>query len=285
LAAQANAPAQAQSNTQIMGALAAAFPQEFARGAFNKIFAKPTQPTTFQRDFNFLTTPTAQGGQGMTPETALKTLKKGTTVNVGQDKILSVGDLNKLQRPEGGSFPVGTTVAQAAAGGAVPVTAEQQKTNAAIENFTGIFDEIEALAIGEGGIFNEIEPGFASRAGAALRFGIDALTGEDPKVEQFEALTQGTLSALAKLLGEKGALAEGDVQRVANLLPQVRDEFMLPDTRESAVRKLGQVRGILNRGVKRAKGLLQSGPRRSLLPRARRKRSSPQVINFGDLPV
>ena len=292
----------ATQNQEILGLLATLAPEQFAQSVFASAFPKPVRPTSFQRDFAFLTAPKAAGGQGLSVTDALDRLNKGVTVNVGDktlDKPLSPGDLNKLQRPDGQSFPIGTTMRQAQAAGAVPITAERQKALDATEGFTEIFNEIEDLALGpvnpdtgkrEGGIFSGIKPGFGSRAGAGLRMAIDKLTGEDPQVEQFEALTGGTLSNLAKLLGERGALAEGDVARVAQLLPQIRDEFLLPDTQESARRKLAQLRGILQRGVTRLRGNLQSGPRRRLLPGRRPRRTppaseTPRIIDFKDLPA
>ena len=255
--------------TKLLGLLADVAPDPFVTGLLGQAFPKPQGQTSFRRDFEFLR------GLGISQEDALKSLRRGTTVNVGKDplnKPMSTADLTRTLLPDGTRPPIGTTPRQAAAAGAIVATPAQQKALDASDKFKPILDRIETLALGpadpatgrrSGGVFSDVQPGFGNRVKSGLDLFIASLTRENPNVSELESLTLGTLSPIIRQLGEAGALSDGDVNRAIGLLPQIRDNFLLPDTREDAVRKLNTLRLILERGEKKLRGQTsrQSKPR------------------------
>ena len=73
----------------------------------------------------------------------------------------------------------------------------------------------------------------------------------DPRIRDYEDFRKGTLSPLAKSLGEVGALAEGDVERAGSLQPQVIG--LKPDTPETARRKISNLRTLISKGQENAR--------------------------------
>jgi hypothetical protein len=180
----------------------------------------------------------------------------GTTINVGDtlNQPIPIAQLDSVRLPDGKTPPLGTTFAQARDLGAQVVSGDDQKRAQQADQAVGILDQLEELAIGPKGVFNDVMPGMANRVASAVNFAIDMVDQKDPRAAQFKDLSEATLAPFIKFLGESGALADGDVQRGLGLLPRI---WPLPDTKEVATDKLHSLREIVNRGV----GNLNSGKR------------------------
>jgi hypothetical protein len=174
--------------------------------------------------------------------------KPGTTINIGEKlaEPIPIAQLDTVRLPDGTTPPIGTTYQQARDMGAKVLSAEDQKRTVQADQALGILNQLEELAIGPEGVFNEVQPGLANRAAAALDFGLEMLTQNDPRASQFHDMSQATLAPFIKFLGETGSLAQGDVQRAIGLLPRT---FPLPDTGEVAREKIAELREIITRGV------------------------------------
>jgi hypothetical protein len=79
-----------------------------------------------------------------------------------------------------------------------------------------------------------------ARASGFVR-NISSMLGFDPHVKNYNAFRRGTVSPLARALGESGALAEGDVARAIELIPSIGE------TQYEADLKLNSLRSLLNR--------------------------------------
>lgn len=269
LAAEAGDAASRQR--QMMGLLAEVAPAQFAQGLLAQMV--PQKPTTLQREYEFLRL------QGVPHEKALEALKKGTVVNVGSSKLdepLSASDLLKVRMPDGSTPPLGATARQIREAGGTVMGDTQQKALDAAEKFGGILDKLEDLALGEDGVFTNVASGLSNRVQSGLNLFISSLNRSNPNIEAYESLAQGTIAPFIRQLGETGALAEGDTARGLGLLPQIRDSFLLPDTREDAVNKLDALRDLLEKGV----GNLREMSKKTAPAAARKK---PRVIDFNDL--
>jgi hypothetical protein len=174
--------------------------------------------------------------------------RPGTTINIGEEmnKPIPIAQLDTVRLPNGQTPPIGTTFAEARAMGAQVLSAEDQKRTIQADQALGILNQLEELAIGPDGVFNEVQPGLANRAGSAIQFGLDMLSQNDPRASQFHDMSQATLAPFIKFLGETGSLATGDVQRAIGLLPRI---FPLPDTGEVARDKIAELKEIITRGV------------------------------------
>lgn len=233
-----------QGQQQLLGLLAQLAPAQ----AISTLLAQP-EPSSLDRK---LSTVEGRLGRPLTDEEVLKLSGGGTTINVGGesklDEPIPLTQLGKVRLPNGQVAPIGTTFRQAQGLGAKVVPEAEHDRSVQADTALGILNELEALAIGPDGIFQEVQPGLANRAGAALDFALDSLTQDDPKASRFQDLSQSTIAPFVRFLGESGALAEGDVSRALGLLPNI---FPLPDTGEVAREKLKTLRGIIERGVRK----------------------------------
>lgn len=172
----------------------------------------------------------------------------GTTINIGEklNEPIPIAQLDTVRMPDGTTVPIGTTFAEAREMGAQVVSTNETSRRQQAEQALGILDELESMALGPGGVFEEIEPGLMNRAGAAIEHGFQMLTQNDPGASRFNDMAKATLAPFIKFMGESGALADGDVTRALGLLPRT---FPLPDTREVAEGKFDVLRQIVSRGV------------------------------------
>jgi hypothetical protein len=72
---------------------------------------------------------------------------------------------------------------------------------------------------------------------------------EDPRPELYDSIIHGAIVPFIRQLGATGALSDTEVKYGIALFPQIRGDFLLPDTREEAIRKLMLVRDILQKGL------------------------------------
>ena len=90
---------------------------------------------------------------------------------------------------------------------------------------------------------DKISEGIRNRTTAKASFAIDRVKQSNPDLNAYEAFAQGTLAPLIRAIGEKGALAEGDVLRAIELLPKTGSKLNeLPDTSVVARQKMQQLR-------------------------------------------
>ena len=88
-----------------------------------------------------------------------------------------------------------------------------------------------------------VTEGMRKRTQAGAAFAIDRWKQSNPDLVSYESFGSGTLAPLIRAIGEKGALAEGDIQRGINLIPKTGNKFgELPDTSVVARQKMKQLR-------------------------------------------
>ena len=146
-----------------------------------------------------------------------------------------------VQTPEG---PRIKTFAQTAQGvrevadlGPAKITAAEEAVEIGQRGALEVLDQLENLSENI-----HIEESFLGRLGGAAKAKYQQITQEDPDVSLFEDLKAATLGPMIRSMGEKGALAEGDVERAIKLLPKT---FPVPDSKEVATKKFRQIRDIL----------------------------------------
>lgn len=194
------------------------------------------------------------------------TSRPGTTINVGDDKLnepIPISQLDSVRLPNGQPPPIGTTFAQARDAGARVMSPAEVQRGQQADQALGILGQLKDLAVGENGVFREVAPGLANRAGSAFQFGLNMITQDDPRASQFYDMSRATLAPFIKFLGESGALAQGDVDRALGLVPRI---FPLPDTEQVAREKLATLEEIISRGVKNLNSGGAQRPANSLPP-------------------
>ena len=218
----------------------------------------PSAPTGFYRD--------EQGGLQVDPTYADFELRRraagATRVSVGgMEKPAPVSDIKQLSLPGGGAIPYGVTPTQLRDAGAVVTGAEQRKTVAKFERGLAVMDELERLAFGdpttgEKGAFTGITPGIISRAKATGKNVYDYVQQEDTKAEEYNSLAQGTVAPLIKALGDTGNIAVREADRALAALAQ---SWPITDSEPAAKRKLKNLRGMIERGLEKArkKGMIE----------------------------
>lgn len=141
--------------------------------------------------------------------------------------------------------PFGTTVGAASELGKVPRSTEQQATQAYAGPILDRVKRMRVLALGtdkQPGIFQS--EGFLGRLGATVTQTAKSLKQDNPFVIEYESTAQSALSGLAKALGERGNLAQGDILRVKVLIPKYSG--IMPDTRLAADVKLQALERIIS---------------------------------------
>lgn len=248
---QVPATATPQGQERMMGLLARAAPEQFTSqmtsGLMGQMFPQE-RPNSLDAKLGVVED---RLGRKLTNDEVLKLSGGGTTINVGGesklDEPIPITNLDSIMLPGNKPAPLGMTFRQAQAAGATVVSTADKATMQQAESAMAILDELEALAVGPDGIFTNIDSGAANRGAAALDFAMEAITQDDPRVARFKDLSHGTVAAFVKMMGEKGALAEGDVSRALGLLPRI---FPIPDTGEVAEDKIKDLRGIISRGAR-----------------------------------
>lgn len=235
---------------------------EWARDQTAPIAGVTAEPDAFARKLN---TVENKIQRPLTDEEVLKLAGGGTTINIG-DKLnepIPIAQIDSVRLPNGEAVPIGTTFAQARDLGAQVQSPDEQKRRAQADAALGVLGELEELALGPSGVFTNVEPGFVNRAAAAITHALDMATQNNPESSRYEDLSKSTLAPFIKLLGESGALAEGDVSRALGLLPR---NFPLPDTKQVAREKLRALREIVTRGIRNFNSTASAATSTSSLP-------------------
>ena len=160
--------------------------------------------------------------------------------------------LNQLQNfvdPVGKNPAPGTTMEELRSGRYKSTTSAKEQQAGKVTAAMGILDEIERMAVGEDGLFQNFKSGFQNRLGSGWDSWVQQASQEDPRFSEYSGIVSGTLAPLIKALGESGNLATEDVARAANAIPKLpgMPGVMLPDTYETAKRKLKVLRDILSK--------------------------------------
>jgi hypothetical protein len=118
------------------------------------------------------------------------------------------------------------------------VSSETKKGIEALKSTENVLAEISALMA-------EVFPatgGATERIGGGIGRGLGALLQTHPKAAQLDSLIKGTLAPIIRALGEKGTLANQDVERAIKLLPG------LLDSADVAWGKINQIKKIFAKG-------------------------------------
>ncbi len=121
--------------------------------------------------------------------------------------------------------------------GPAKMSTDQRKAETAATSALGVVDQIEKAYNEVGGAQGAIT-GTARNLGGKVRLDQDA--------NYYNSQREGYLSRIARAFGEVGTLAEGDVQRAINLIPD------LADTPENAQKKLAGLRQLIGEARQRA---------------------------------
>jgi hypothetical protein len=242
-----------QEQADFLRRLAPIAPDFVGQQVAGLLFAEPQQPTTFQRDFEFMTAPKEMGGLGLDAETALDRLKKGVTVNVGAagDEPMNVSDLIRLRLPDGSTPPPGTTLSQAVAMGATilpraETAAESDKATATALSLD-VLDRFEA-AVKEG----NIQPGFIDEGGIA---GLLATPGG-----QVATTAAGLLGADVSLTPEQAEALSLQEQLGNQLLAAMRGASVGPEEQkkfEQQMPRLSQPRALFEANLRNTRRNLE----------------------------
>lgn len=116
-------------------------------------------------------------------------------------------------------------------------------------------NDLDDMLFGDNGIMNDDIYNDSSRLQNVTRANVEAYTQNDPRYAIYDQTVTASLSNLARSIGgEKGALAEGDVQRVKSLLPVLTG--INPDSKPVARQKLQRLQSLVK--LARQKGGLTS---------------------------
>ena len=202
-----------EGEKRLLGLLAQVAPEVVLSQLADGLFREPEKLTGLAAKFDVIE---GRLGRPLTDKEILKLSGGGTTINIG-DKLnepIPIPQLSSVRLPDGSPVPIGTTFSQARDVGAQVVSPDERKTEENARSAKALLDQLEALAIGPEGIFTNVEPGFFNRVGAAFQFALEDLDQPGAgKVSRFKDLSLGSISKFVRTMGEKGALAEGDVQR------------------------------------------------------------------------
>ena len=139
-----------------------------------------------------------------------------------------------------------------------------------------ILDRLDELAPKA---FSGVGEGIVGRGAGSINVKRQLLGQSNQEAVQFHSLAEGTLAPIIRSLGEKGTLAEGDVERARALLPTLGTGLTgLSDTPTTARNKLKQLRALMEeierRGLSEAAPSLKSkmNPRGSIPPGVRIER-------------
>lgn len=180
-------------------------------------------------------------------EQSLLTLKqqmanlKGTP----QEQPLKPTDLMRLIDKDGNHPPLGSTMEQAIKNGFKVGTTQEINMLLAGRGAEATVSQLEKYVESVWGKEGEdkIQEGVRKRLTTGASLAIDRLKQSNPDLIAYEAFGQGTLAPLIRAIGEKGALAEGDIQRGINLIPKTGNKLgELPDTSVVARQKMKQLR-------------------------------------------
>jgi hypothetical protein len=152
--------------------------------------------------------------------------KQEQNIRNQQQELLTPEEANKL------AVPYGTKKKDAA--GIMPLTTVQRESMASFDTARIIIDDIDQYSKkvnkAPGGAMGRLEQG-------SKLWG--AYTQSDPDAAMLQSKA-GELARLARSMGEKGAMAEGDIARSAALVPGATD------TKDVAVKKIQDLKSLID---------------------------------------
>lgn len=145
-------------------------------------------------------------------------------------------DLAKWRDPRTGApATAGATPRELRDQGFATLTTEQTKSVDDLDQSLAIMDQIDEVAAR---IFTGPDRDLLTRALVGKGRELQALTQSNPDLVAYQRLVEGRLSPIVRALGERGALAEGDVERA------VSNFAKLGDNPSVALQTLGQTREV-----------------------------------------
>lgn len=184
-----------------------------------------------------------------------KLYQAGTTVNVNTGNDGQGVYLTKDQKVQGGLDPNAPYV-WGSDGTPKPVgLSKQSEEQKPINVAEATLNDLESMLFGDQGIYNDYAEGTKGRFQEVTKANIEKFLQSDPRYAMYDQTVTASLSSLARSIGgEKGALAEGDVERVKSLLPVLTG--INPDTPQVASQKVKRLRNLV--ALARKKGGLTS---------------------------
>jgi hypothetical protein len=166
----------------------------------------------------------------------------GPSERAEEDRPIPPAQLPLYKSVDGKMPPPGTTLREIQQKGYKQVSDEEQKAEVSQRGAYAVLDRMDELVdktFPKTGLMNRISGG-----GGVM---LNKFTQENPDAIMYESIKAGTLGPMIRALGDRGALAEGDVERAIKLLPilQPTPTQPIPDSKEIAKQKLKQIRDIL----------------------------------------
>lgn len=116
-------------------------------------------------------------------------------------------------------------------------------------------NDLDTMLFGDQGLLKDYGTGTGGRVKEVIKANVERFSQNDPRYAIYDQTVQSSLSSLARSIGgEKGALAEGDIQRVQTLLPVLTG--INPDTPQVARQKIRRLKNLVK--LARSKGGLDS---------------------------
>src|SRR3990167_1980540 len=153
---------------------------------------------------------------------------------------LKITDLKNLVHPETGEHPpLGMTMEEAGRRGYKATTAAEQAVVISARGAEATLARLEELT---NKVFAGSEEGLQGRGKLKAKFTTERLTQSNNDLALLEAFGKGTLAPLIRAVGEKGNLANQDIERALKLIPNTGEGAELPDTPSVAKGKIKQLK-------------------------------------------
>ena len=153
---------------------------------------------------------------------------------------LKITDLKNLVHPETGEHPpLGTTMEEAGRRGYKATTAAEQAVVIGARGAEATLARLEELT---NKVFSGKEQGLQGRGKLKAKFTTERLTQSNNDLALLESFGKGTLAPLIRAVGEKGNLANQDIERALKLIPNTGEGAELPDTPSVAKGKIKQLK-------------------------------------------
>ena len=153
---------------------------------------------------------------------------------------LKINDLKSLVHPQTGEHPpLGMTMEEAIKQGYKATTAAEQAVVISAKGAEATLSRLEELT---NKVFTGEEEGLSGRGKLKAKFTKERLTQSNNDLALLESFKMGTLAPLIRAVGEKGNLANEDIQRALKLIPSTGEGAELPDTPSVAKGKIKQLK-------------------------------------------
>ncbi|MBT8349298.1 MAG: hypothetical protein HKP62_07635, partial [Sulfurovum sp.] len=173
----------------------------------------------------------------------------------GGDAVIPSSEVKNFLYPDGSHpLPGTTTYNQAYGQGATYLTESEQKETRDVKSALALTRNMRGHLENIYKDWDSSNP-IMSRAELLKRVAKNKITQEDVPLTKYERLKKGTLAKLIRAMGEKGALAEGDVERGLTLTASF---FPIPDSKEVAFGLFDELEAILTKAEVNEKAISEA---------------------------